>query len=134
MPPKPSPEADRPQQVIGFTVLAQGHIPTMPTKFHAATNELVLWVVANTSGSPVTVSLQNFLLDNKPVDIQPLLWLISNTVAVENGKTGLIAGLRNPAYKMKHLIRDNVKYTIHVAADDNAFPPADHDPDGDIKP
>lgn len=58
------------------------------------------------------------------------MWLVSNTVRIGNGQIGLIAGIKNPNYRHKHLV-DRVKYTILVQGSGFAIA---HDPDGDIKP
>jgi len=130
--PSPSPVALLPPVVIGFTVAGNGNLSNIPTRFSVGSNEMVLWLVGNTSGHPVTVSLTNFLFNNSNA-VQPFAWVLSDTLQLNDGHAGFIAGLKNPAYKQQGLI-DPVKYTIHVQADDNGFTPQDYDPDGDIKP
>lgn len=129
MPPGPSPRALFPQSIVGFTVQAGGNIPTMPTRFGVGSNEIVLWVIGNTSGQLVTVRLMNFVRNG--VAVTPFVWLVDDNVAIEPDKTGFIAGAKNiGGYSHQNLV-DRVKYTIRVAG---AFPMVDYDPDGDIKP
>lgn len=131
MPAAQSPRALFPQSVVGLTVQQNGQLSPVPSRFGVGSNEIVLWVVGNKSGHPITVRLQNFLVNNAPVD--PFVWLASDSVQIANGQMGFIAGIKNSAYQQRVLV-DRVKYTIHVEATNNAFPAVDHDPDGDIKP
>lgn len=132
---KPSPDSRRRQSVVAFAVVEGLEISPIPTRFTAGQHELVLWMVGNTLNTAVTVRLEKFHLDDddtaKELDPSPIIWLVERTVTVGPKGTGFIVGLRNPAYIVKPLHVDRVKYTIHVEADGNAM---DHDPDGDIKP
>ena len=128
--------------VVGFTIVDGGDLPDVgaPTKFVAAPNDIVLWVVGNTSGYTITVTLTDFLRKKHPADpkgtIQPetppFIWLVSDTVVVDDGKVGFIAGRRNPDYQTQSfLFHDFLSYTIHVQSTAFDF---EYDPDGDIKP
>src|SRR5262245_47629510 len=88
----PSPRALFPQSLVGFTVQEKAMISPVPTRFGVGSNEMVLWVVGNTSGSVATVTLQDFLRDSDPTDpVNPLIWLVSNSVQIADGEIGIIA-------------------------------------------
>jgi hypothetical protein len=126
---RPSPVAKRRQNVVGFTVRSHGNITTMPTKFTVGSHEIAHWLIGNKSGQRITVSLVDFFRGSTPVE--PLAWLVSETVEIEADKMGFIAALRNPDYENESSLGDDVKYTIRVVGPGFAM---DHDPDGEIKP
>ena len=105
---RPSPVALRRQNVVGFTVGQNGNIATMPTKFTVGSHEIVHWLIGNKSGQRISVSLVDFFRGDAPVE--PLAWLVSETVDIEPGKMGFIAGIRNPDYVNKSPLVDRVKY------------------------
>jgi hypothetical protein len=123
---------------IGFSVEAAGSITDAPSKFAAGPNEIVTWVVGNASGEPITVSLTKFLRKKKHNDqtgdpndqVAPFRWLGSNTVRLDRGQTGIIAGRMDPNYTRRDFF-DHLSYTIQV---DGPFGTIEYDPDGDIKP
>lgn len=129
--PSSSPVAAFPQKSVGFTVGKNGDIETMPTRFTVASHEIVHWLVGNKSGERITVSLLDFFRGTTPV--VPLAWLVSESVEIEAGKVGLIAGIRNPDYVNQNPLGDRVKYTIRVQGHSSGFDES-YDPDGDIKP
>lgn len=105
-------------------------------------SEIVVWVVMNKSGQPITVTIVDFLrkkdmFEKKGTEQLPtcLQWLTGASVQVESGQVGFLAGFVDPHYQMKGLL-DHVSYTIQVRsrAGTNPFPDFDYDPDGDIKP
>jgi len=135
---KPSGPATNHPTVVGFTVGLNGDIAYAPTMFEARSNDIVMWVVGNTSGEQITVTIKDFLRkkvfaqdDTKGVDaVKPFLWIGSNTLQLDNNETGIIAGRRDPDYGVGFL-PDHVSYTITVTS---ASFDIDYDPDGDIKP
>jgi hypothetical protein len=136
---------------LGFNVEGGGKILDAPTRFIVSKNEIVTWVIGNTSNGPITVSIVDFKFkpdSGQPkgsVDESPFIWLGSETVALAPHQVGFIAGRLNPAYKHhSHLgFHDHVSYTIAVRSlsdpsnpeeKPNFFEDVDYDPDGEIKP
>ena len=141
---------------VGFNVEKGGviRLEGAPTRFVVSKNEIVTWVIGNTTDGPITVSLVDFkfrpLTSNElkgTVDInpQPFIWFGSDTVALAPHKVGFIAGRLDPAYDhQNHLgFHDHLTYTIAVrslsdpsnpAEKPNFFDDVDYDPDGEIKP
>ena len=122
--------------VSHVTVGAKGAIKDPPEKFLAAQDEIVVWGVTNASGENITVTCKDFLRkkhvgdpEGDPHDpVTPFVWLVSDTLQLANGASGVIAGTVN--YKRRDLV-DGISYTIGVVGKSFAF---DYDPDGDIKP
>lgn len=131
----PSPQAFFPQSLVGFTVEEDGVIRTMPTRFGAGSNELVVWVVANSSTQNIKVSVEKFQHKGVDLDPAPILWLTKkNFVHVPKESAVFLVGIRNPDYKIQStfpILIDLVTYTIHVEGPGFS---KDYDPDGDIKP
>jgi hypothetical protein len=141
---------------LGFNVENGGVIQEKgaPARFIVSKNEIVTWVIGNTSGGPITVTLLDFkfkpLTSNEPkgsVDItpQPFIWLGSDTVALAPQQVGFLAGVLSPDYDHhNHLgFHDHLTYTIAVRSlsdpsnpqeQPNFFEDVDYDPDGEIKP
>jgi hypothetical protein len=113
-----------------------------PARFLVGQRErgTVVWVVTNTSGKPITVTLTDFMLKNGMFDkkgtvpVPCMQWLTgSAAVQVDDGKTALLGAMIHPDYKLKGIF-DHVSYTIQVRSQAGAFDDVDYDPDGDIKP
>jgi hypothetical protein len=141
----PSPPATSNSNIVGFTVQQNGEITDAPAKFHAHRNDFVIWLIGNTSGQKIAVSLSDFL--RKQSDSDPkgqaddrvddaFIWLVSSTIELEDGEARFIAARRDPAFQIRGLFHDAVSYTIEVRslAGQNPFPTVTYDPDGDIKP
>jgi hypothetical protein len=107
--------------------------------------EIVVWIVTNNSGQPITVTLTDFKLKNSmgaPKGtklVKCMSWLAGNTAQVNAGQVGLLGAIIDPGYKMNGAL-DSLSYTIQVRSQvpqppaGNGFPDVDYDPDGDIKP
>jgi hypothetical protein len=104
--------------------------------------EIVVWIVTNNSGQPISVTLTDFQLKNGMSDkkgakpIQCMRWLAGATVQVAAGQVGHVSAIIDPGYKMNGIL-DHVSYTIQVrsqAPPAAKFADVDYDPDGDIKP
>jgi hypothetical protein len=105
-------------------------------------SEIVVWVVLNHSGQPITVTLTDFMLKKSMMDakgkvpVKCLRWLASEATQVDPGAVGFIGGFIDPDYKIQGAMFDHLSYTIQVRsrATTNPFADVDYDPDGDIKP
>jgi hypothetical protein len=104
--------------------------------------EIVVWIVTNNSGQPISVTLTDFLLKSGmgapkgTTPIRCMRWLAGDTVQVDAGRVGHLSAIIDPGYRMNDLL-DHVSYTIQVrsqAPPAAAFADVDYDPDGDIKP
>jgi hypothetical protein len=104
--------------------------------------EIVVWIVTNNSGQPISVTLTDFQRKNGmgaakgTTPIQCMRWLSGATVQVAGGQVGHLSAIIDPGYRMNDVL-DHVSYTIQVrsqAPAPNGFPDVDYDPDGDIKP
>jgi hypothetical protein len=133
----PSPPATSNPNIVGFTVGPDGAIQNAPAKFQAHRNDFVIWLIGNTSGQKIAVSLSDFLRkdsDDQPKGtdpVVPFIWLVSDTVELDDGEAGFIAARRDPTFHIRGLFHDAVSYTIHVQSPTFDI---EYDPDGDIKP
>jgi hypothetical protein len=133
---KSKPASIRFGAVSQITIAAHGAIKDPPEKFLAAQDEIVVWGITNSSGENVTVKFKEFLRKKHLADakgdsadpVTPFVWLVSDTLQLANGMSGVIAGRVN--YTRRDFV-DGISYTIEVVGSSFAF---DYDPDGDIKP
>jgi hypothetical protein len=143
--PLPSPLVSLQPNTPRITVGPGGRInpEDAPSRFFIGQREreIVVWVVTNNSGQPITVRLTDFQLKKDMLakkgttPVACMQWLASDTVQVETGSVGFLGALVAPGYKLKGMF-DHISYTIQVRsrASSKPFPDVDYDPDGDIKP
>jgi len=127
--------------IVHVTVGTGGQITSAPETFgvhHVLFKNIVVWVVKNECGEPLSVTIGKFLRKDKPKDrhgrasdpVEAVDWLVSDTLKLEIGGAGLLGGPVPKDYHAKGLI-DYVSYTIRVTG--NSFD-IEWDPDGEIKP
>ncbi len=141
--PLPSPPLSLQPSIPRFVVGPKGAIKDAPARFLVGPrgHELLIWVITNQSGQPITVRMTDFRQKKMPFDkkgvssVNPFLWLTGDSVNLDDKQTGFIGASVDEDFETRGMFV-SLSYTIHVEsrAATKPFPPIDYDPDGEIKP